>query len=165
VTLRKLYGTAVSLGVAVAILLPIHRGFRSERGDSFPLSWYPMFAHHRPELEDVVYVIGREPDRTRHVIHLRYYSTGGMNTARLQMLRLTRTAKLRAATCQRIAERIAKAKRGPMSRVSEVALVRGTYRLTDYFVKLDKNPLRERVLRSCTVLRESRGNNYEGGRR
>ena len=57
----RIYQWAGMFIVGVCLLLPLDTRFRKPH-DDFPLSWYPMFASKRPDLETPVYAVAIWPD-------------------------------------------------------------------------------------------------------
>jgi hypothetical protein len=154
-TVGRVYAVILSVGMALAICSPLHPRLRGVEGDNFPLSWYPMFSRPREEIETLTYVIGLEQDRTRHIIHYSLYSPGGMNSARHHIRDVARSRKAGRATCKHIAKGVAARQKGPLSRVRTVMIVRGKYRLAEYFGNGNKQPISEVATHTCTVNRES----------
>lgn len=151
--MNKLWGIFVSLAVGLAVLSPIREEWRGVRGDSFPLSWYPMFSRPRPDPESTNYLVGFEKDGTRHIILSALYVPGGMNQARRQLSVLVGSKKTARATCEKAAKAVAKNSSGPLSRVREIRVVRGYFHMKKYFGEGIRTPEREKVFARCAVKR------------
>jgi hypothetical protein len=147
----KSLATAITAGLVVAVFLPVSPAFRGEHGDEFPFSWYPMFAHPRPSLETVYYVLGSGTGGQRRIVHAHYYLKGGMNQARRQIARLVREPRTTQETCERAARRVASDQ--SLSDVKELRVVRGQFDMKKYFSERNKQPEREVTLARCPVLR------------
>ena len=91
--MTKTWAHILAIGLVVAILAPIHESLRGHSGDSFPLSWYPMFSRSRPALEPVTYVLGITASGERHVVHSKHHVQGTMNRARRPLTRLAKRPK------------------------------------------------------------------------
>ncbi len=153
--MKKLLPSLVSLVLVVAILAPVKEEWRGDYGDSFPLSWYPMFSRPRPDPESSYYVVGHDPDGTRHIITSRYYARGGMNQVRRQLGRLARNRRTAMDLCKQIARRVGKVERGALVRVERVRIVRGWFHMKEYFDKGNKAPVREHTYAACRVKRQA----------
>jgi hypothetical protein len=151
--MEKLWGVLVSLSVALAILSPLKEEWRGIRGDSFPLSWYPMFSRPRPDPESTNYIVGIEKDGTRHIIRSDLYVPGGMNQARRQLSTLVSSSKSARETCEKAAKAVARHSSGELRDVRELRLVRGYYHMKKYFGDGIKTPEREQVHARCIVKR------------
>lgn len=154
--MKKLLPSLFSLALVIAILAPLKEEWRGDYGDSFPLSWYPMFSRPRPDPESSYYVVGQDPDGTRHIITSRYYARGGMNAARRQLGRLARNRRTAKDLCAKIAERLAKKNKGSLARVEKVRIVRGWFHMEEYFGKGNKEPVREHTYASCSVKKRAK---------
>ena len=149
--MSKTWAIRLSIALIVVILLPIHKKLRGHRGDSFPLSWYPMFSRPRPALEPVDYVIGVTAEGTRHIVHSRHHVGGPMNRARRQLNRLGKRAKNSKTLCEGVAEKFSRRRRGTMSKVVQVWFVRGRFNLKEYFGDNTQSATKEKILWACQV--------------
>jgi hypothetical protein len=155
-TLARAYAIVFSIGMAAAILSPLHPALRGARHDSFPLSWYPMFSLRRGADEQLTYVVGFDANHTRHIIPSRFYSPGSMNSARKHIDRVAKSATAGPETCKKIATGLADSQSGPWSRITRVKIVRGKFRLRDYFDRRITRPISERTLHACLVDRSEK---------
>jgi hypothetical protein len=137
--------------VCAAVLSPIVQGFREKPRDDFPLSWFPMFAKARPELEKPVYAVAIGAGEEAYVAS-RYWTSGGFNQGASQLIRAASAGsqKLRPL-CERIAKGVAKRAPRGVTAPTEVQIRRGTYSLVTFFGDGDRKPIRESVLVSCPV--------------
>lgn len=160
--MEKAWAIFLTMVLSLATLLPIHEEFRGARGDSFPFSWYPMFSRPRPDPEWSHYVVGKTDKGERVIIPSWYYVKGSMNQARRQLDHLVRDPRTAKETCERAARRVARARRGSMSAVRTVRVVRGYFHMEEYFSKGNKEPVREITYASCRVERDSKPSGEEG---
>ncbi len=149
--MNKTWATILSIGLVLAILAPIHKSLRGKRGDSFPLSWYPMFSRPRPALEPVVYVIGITASGQRHIVHSRHHVRGAMNRARRQVKRLAKRPGTAKKLCEQVADKFAQRRRGTMSEIVQIRVVRGKFDLDRYFKERHKAPASEKIRWACQV--------------
>jgi len=141
----------LTLGLVLAILAPIHPALRGQRGDSFPLSWYPMFSRPRPALESVDYVIALTAAGERHIVHSKHHVRGAMNQARRQLNRLARRGQHAQDLCEQVAQRFSQRRRGTMAEVVQIWFVRGKFDLHQYFTDGPEGPKREKIHWACQV--------------
>jgi hypothetical protein len=145
-------GAAVwTVFVCGAVLSPIVQGFREKPRDDFPLSWFPMFAAARPELETPVYAVAVGGGEHAYVAS-RYWTSGGFNQGASQLIRAAAggTPKLRPL-CERIAAAVAKRPPRGVTAPTELQIRRGTYSLQTFFGENDRTPIREVLLVKCPV--------------
>jgi len=147
----KILANILAVGFILAILSPIHRPLRGARGDSFPLSWYPMFSRPRPALEPVTYVLGITASGERHVVHAKHHVKGAMNRARRQLVRLAKKPKTAKTLCEQVASRFSKRRRGTMTQVVQIWIVRGKFDLDSYFGAGEKAAVSETIRWACQV--------------
>ena len=83
--MHKSISILLSLLLSFALLSPLKKEWRGEDGDSFPLSWYPMFSKPRPNLEGIAYMVGVLSDGSRRVIIANFFVRGPVNQARMQV--------------------------------------------------------------------------------
>ncbi len=145
--------TAFGAAMIAAVLWPIRQNWRQDKRDGFPLSYYPMFSQRRKERVDLVYLVGLTAGGERRLIPYSYAGTGGLNQVRRQIGRLVRTGTA-DVVCEAAARRLAAKNDGPLGDVVTVRVVRGRYRLADYFAG-DKEPLSERIQATCEIGRDS----------
>lgn len=145
----------VIIGVTIfATLTPLVPEWRGRNDDSFPLSWYPMFAKARPAFERPTYVIGRSDAGAREKIDVKWWTTGGFNQGRNM---LTATVKKGPAAmgelCAKVAKKVADKKGKRWAAVEEVAIVSGQYDRAVFFGEGDRTPMSEKTLHACRVPR------------
>jgi hypothetical protein len=150
-TVNKTIVTLLSAVLAFAILSPIKEGWRGIRGDSFPMSWYPMFSRPRGELEKITYMVGMLPDGSRRIIRSGYFVRGPMNQARQHVQKYGRSSSKSMAMCETAAGRMAERMRGPKSRMVQVRLLRGSFSREGYFAEGRKLPAFDVVKAACDV--------------
>ncbi len=149
--MSKTWATILSILLTLAIMAPIHKGLRGARGDSFPLSWYPMFSRPRPALEPVDYVIGITADGERHIVHSKHHVRGTMNRARRQLTRLAKRSATARTLCEQVSEKFGRRRRGKISELVQVRIVRGRFDLKQYFGAGHKAPVSEKIHWACQV--------------
>lgn len=149
--MSKAWAHVLAIGLILAIVAPIHKQLRGSRGDSFPLSWYPMFSRPRPALQPVTYMLGITASGDRHVVHTKHSVRGAMNRARRQLTRLAHKPRTAQTLCDKVAARFAKRRRGTMSEVVQIWLVQGKFDLDSYFADQHKAPVSERIKWACQV--------------
>jgi hypothetical protein len=140
--------TIVVCGVVVS---PVVQGFRDAPRDDFPLSWFPMFARARPDVETPVYAVAIGGGQ-RVAVGVRYWTSGGFNQGATQML-LAAAAGSSALRplCERIAAEVGKHPPAGIESPSEIRILRGSYSRETYFRDGDSKPMREDVLTTCPV--------------
>ena len=150
--MRKSIAILLSLLLTFALLSPLKEEWRGEDGDSFPLSWYPMFSKPRPAQEMIAYMVGVLPDGTRRVIKSNYFVRGNMNQARMHVAKYARQKKTSDELCKRASEKISEKKRGAKSRMRQVRLVRGHFSREAYFGADQELPEKDVVMASCHIM-------------
>jgi hypothetical protein len=152
--MTRLGATVWTVLVCGAVLSPIVQGFRDKPRDDFPLSWFPMFAAARPDLEKPVYAVALGGGEHAFVPSY-YWSAGGFNQGASQLIRVAAAGptKLRPL-CERIAGAVAKRPPRGVSAPTVLQIRRGTYSLETFFGAGDATPISEVVLVSCAVPRE-----------
>jgi hypothetical protein len=148
---NKVMVTLLSAALAFAIMAPIKDGWRGVYGDSFPMSWYPMFSKPRRPLERITYMIGVFPNEKRTVIPSNYFVRGPMNQARRHVAKYGRDSAKSMELCEKAAKRISKMTTGRPSKIVQVRLVRGSFNREDYFGHNKKFPLVDYVKAACDV--------------
>lgn len=145
----------MSLALCVAVLSPMHPAFRNTKTDSYPISYYPMFAKSRPEVERPTWVVGVADDETEHKIHIGYWTTGGFNQGRNQLVAAMKKRDTEGQElCRRIARRVAKDP--TLASVTHLEIRTGSFSRARYFGEGNPEPLTEKVLLSCDVPRAGR---------
>lgn len=151
--LARAYAWLIITGFCFAVLSPLNPDWRGQQDDSFPLSWYPMFASYRPTVESPTYVVGITEAGERRKIDVRYWSSGGFNQARGELVKQIAAGKERAGKlCAKIARNVAT--KHSMKEVVEVQFLRGRFSRDTYFGQGDKTPISEKVLYRCPVERK-----------
>jgi hypothetical protein len=137
-----------------AVLSPLVPAWRGRKDDSFPLSWYPMFASARPAFERPTYVYAWAPDGERAKLDVTWWTSGGFNQGR-NMLTSTLEAGLgpTADLCARLAKKVGEKRGDRWARMAEVRIVRGKYDRMRFFAHGIREPLSEKVLYACSVPR------------
>jgi hypothetical protein len=140
---RILAGGVSALTLA-AVLLPIAENWRAEPRDSFPLSYYPMFALRRSKRTRFSYLLGIDARGGRRPLPYTLAGSGGLNQVRRQINRCVREGRAEAL-CERVAANPALARlAGPFADVVEVRIVTGEFRLGRFY-KGETEPASERV--------------------
>jgi hypothetical protein len=149
--MNRLGATVWTAVVCGAVLSPIVQGFRDTPHDDFPLSWFPMFAAARPDIEKPVYAVAIGGGG-RAFVPSHYWTAGGFNQGAFQLLHAASVGptKLRPL-CERIARAVAKRPLRGVSEPAEVQIRRGAYSLETFFGAGDSTPIWESVLVSCPV--------------
>lgn len=151
--LARVWASVVIVVTCAASISPLFPSLRGREGDSFPLSWYPMFAKERPEYERPTYVFGTTPKGDRVKVDVSYWSSGGFNQGRNELTTTVRAGAERIdAMCERIAAKVAERNKKPLRKVTEVSVAVGTYDRKAWFAG-DEKPLRERIVTTCPVVR------------
>lgn len=142
----------ISALICLAVLSPIRQGFAARPVDDFPLSWFPMFARPRPELESPVYAVAVEPNGARHKLVQSWWTSGGFNQGATQMLRAASSGQAALdEMCGRIAKKVARKRLPEHAAVTEVHILKGSYSREAYFRDGDRAPVRERRLARCPL--------------
>lgn len=146
------YSIAVTVLVCGAVLSPIYQGFLPDPVDDFPLSWYPMFARPRPELEHPVYVVAVDPDGTRHKVGQAWWTSGGFNQGATQLIQAANAGDSRTIPlCARIATRIGRRRPAEYEAATEIRILEGAYSRERWFRDGDHTPEREKVVQRCPI--------------
>ncbi len=135
----------VSVFIIALILSPIMENWASKPKDSFPLSYYPMFSKKRKATYGLYYFVGYDSAQNRYKIPYKIAGTGGFNQVRRQIKKEARSDRADVFTLK-VAERIARKKGYPYSKLVRIELVKGYYHLENYFLKKDTLPVHERKL-------------------
>jgi len=150
---RSLAG-GVSLLTLAAVLLPIVENWRRPPKDSFPLSYYPMFAAKRGATARCTYLIGSDAAGGRHCLPYELIGPGGLNQIRRQLRQIAKRGH-GPAVCATVAARVAHSQPGPGPDLVSIQLVTGEYSLTSYCAGR-REPLRERIVADAVVPRVTR---------
>lgn len=144
----RLYQWASMLLVGVCLLLPLDKRFRKPH-DDFPLSWYPMFASKRPDLEKPIYAVATWADGHEAKITTGTWTTGGFNEGRTQLANAVKQGK---APAERFCQRIAKGVKGRSSfkGAERVEIRFAKIRKEDWFLN-GKVPTEARLIVGCRV--------------
>jgi len=151
--MTRLGATVWTVLVCGAVLSPIVQSFRDTPRDDFPLSWFPMFAAARPEVEKPVYAVAVGGTEQAFVAS-RYWTSGGFNQGASQLIRAASRSGALRPLCERIAGAVAKKPPRGVSAPTEVQIRRGWYSLQTFFGENDRTPIREVVLVTCPVVVE-----------
>jgi hypothetical protein len=128
----------------LAVASPVWQNWRDVPRDSFPLSYYPMFSQDRGQTVDVIHIVGFDSERTRHVIPITFAGDGGFNQVRKQINRTYAQGRLQSM-CEQVGRRLTASEADPYADIVEVLIVRGTFKISDYFAG-KKHAVREEVL-------------------
>lgn len=118
--------------VVLLTMLPIVENYRDKPRDSFPLSYYPMFSKQRDDTQRLTYIIGTDGKGEKHFIHYKYAGTGGMNQVRKQIRKARRVGQA-DELCERIAREVARRGKGSLAKIRKVEIVKGEFRLSDFY--------------------------------
>jgi hypothetical protein len=151
VRVDRAWAWAVIVVASLATASPLVPALRGHKGDSFPLSWFPMFAGERPVYETPTYVVGLTPSGGRVKVDVSFWTTGGFNQGR-NMLTTAVKQHTVAALCDRIAKRVARHGRPEHADVTELVVVKGSYDRAKFFGG-DRTPLIENTITRCPVVR------------
>lgn len=145
-------GRSLAAGISVlaiaAVLAPIIENWRALPKDSFPLSYYPMFAAKRGATARCTYLIGLDADGGRRCLPHTLAGTGGLNQVRRQLNRAGKR-KDRAAICRKVAARVGK-NRMLYPDIVAVRFMAGEYCLKSYCAGV-RAPLTETILAEAPV--------------
>lgn len=144
--MERWVGIVVSVGLIAATALPVVRD--PTRGDSFPLSTYPMFAAKKSTRMSFEYGIAWFADGSRREVEPGHVSNGEVMQARMSFQTAVRRRTL-PALCARIAERVAADP--DFAGAVRIELVRGTHDALAYLVGGVRGP--EKRLHQCEVPR------------
>ena len=142
----------ISVALCAVVLSPIRQGFAAKPVDDFPLSWFPMFARPRPEVESPVYAVAVEPSGARHKLSQSWWTSGGFNQGATQMIRAAAAGQAALdEMCARIAKKVQRKARPEHVQVAEVHIYKGSYSREAYFRDNNRAPIRERRLARCAL--------------
>lgn len=125
------------------VLSPILQNWAKKPKDSFPLSYYPMFAKKRSQNYGLYYVVGLDTLGKRIRIPYKLAGTGGFNQVRRQINR-ARKKEGGLPFLKKTANRIAENKSKFYGSLAALELVKGYYPLEGYFLNNDTLPILER---------------------
>ncbi|MEM7380506.1 MAG: hypothetical protein AAF361_04830 [Bacteroidota bacterium] len=134
--------SAVFLGIVIS---PIAQNWARKPKDSFPLSYYPMFAKKRSENYGLYYVVGHDTLGNKSRIPYRLLGTGGFNQVRRQINRAPKTES-GIPLLKKVAQTIAHKDKGLYEKLARLELVKGYYHLENYFLHKDTIPVLERKI-------------------
>jgi hypothetical protein len=137
----KRLAAAIMGGTLVAVLAPLRENWRKPPRDGFPFSYYPMFSFARRKTYRVYHLQAVTADGHRRPLHYSYGGAGGLNATRRQLRRLARAGRGQEV-CAEAARRLRERSFEGLEDVVAVELVRGTYRIADYFAG-QTEPVRE----------------------
>lgn len=150
----KIPALVVMLVASIAVITPLNPDWRGRNDDSFPLSWYPMFAKERPDLERPTYVIATGPDKQRQKLDVQWWTHGGFNQGRNMLTELVKAGPdALDRFCTRLAKKVSKKKGDDWAELTAVKVVVGQYDRRTFFQEGDRRPLREKVVYACEVPR------------
>ncbi len=142
----------ISVLVVLIVLSPVVENWRKKPRDSFPLSYFPMFAEkRRPEMK-VTYLVGLDGAGNRHKVPYNFAGNGGLNQVRKQIAAKVRRGEAEDL-CGKVAQKLALRESKPYADLAEVRIVTGKYSLDGYFTG-DKSPQGEVVHASCPIVRK-----------
>lgn len=149
----KRLAAAIMGGTLLAVLAPLRENWRNPPRDGFPFSYYPMFSFARRKTYRVYHLQAVTADGRRRPLHYSYGGAGGLNATRRQMRRLARAGR-GDEVCAKAARRLERRSREDLGDVVAVELVRGTYRIADYFAG-QTEPVREVVYATHAMERDA----------
>lgn len=149
--ISRMWAWVMVIVATLATASPLVPQLRGHKGDSFPLSWFPMFAKERPAVESPTYVVGTTESGDRVKVDVSFWTSGGFNQGR-NMLTTEVKRKRADAMCATIAKSVARRGRGVHKRVVELWIVRGTYDRARFFGG-DEAPITEKLIARCPVNR------------
>ncbi len=146
-TATRWYGLIVTLVAAVAVAWPL--AWHPARGDSFPLSTYPMFAQRRKDARlHLDYVVATSADGRRRHVPPELVASPEVMQAIVSVQRAVGRGEA-PILCREVAARLAG--RGDYRGFDQVQVIAGDHKAIDYFVRGDRG--RERTLATCAIAR------------
>ncbi|MEM6264594.1 MAG: hypothetical protein AAGI38_18930, partial [Bacteroidota bacterium] len=147
----KTGATLVSVVLLLAVASPIVENWKKKPKDSFPLSYYPMFAKKREAHYSEYHLVGYDSQKNRHVIPYKYVGTGGFNQVRRQVIKRCKSDEAEVLG-KSVAKRLAASKDPRLRNLDRVEVVKATYHLENYFFNQQPDPVEEIVFASipCT---------------
>jgi hypothetical protein len=143
---HRLVGIVVSVLAIAATAFPVV--LDPVKGDSFPLSTYPMFAMKRATKQSFEYAVALTETGERRRIRPRHVANHEVMQARMTFQHAVRDKTL-PALCERIAARVARDPK--LADVATIRIVRGTHDALDFLIRDVRGP--ERTLQECRVKR------------
>ncbi len=151
----KLLPALFSAVLSGAVVWPILQNWRETPKDSFPFSYYPMFSAKRGKLTRVTYLAGLDAAGAGHPLPYTLAGTGGLNQVRRQVNRAVREGR-EAELSETVARNVARSREESLADVEVVRIIKGSYRLSDYFAG-HRRAFSERVVAEAKVPRDSEG--------
>lgn len=146
-TFTRWFGLGVTVVTMVAVAWPL--AWHPVRGDSFPLSTYPMFASRRPGAKLYLeYLVATGPDGARRHVPPELIA----NHEVIQAIVTVQQAVSRGdakGLCTRVAARVARDRR--FDRMDTLSVIGGNHAAVDYLVRGLHGT--ERVLAKCAIAR------------
>ncbi|MEM0940130.1 MAG: hypothetical protein AAGI25_10125 [Bacteroidota bacterium] len=139
-----------SITLLLVTLSPIAQNWVKKPKDSFPLSYYPMFAKKRSQNYGLYYVVGEDTLGQRMKIPYKLSGTGGFNQVRRQINR-ARKNKGGLPFLKKTAHTISKKEPGLYGRLTSLELVKGYYSLERYFLYNNTLPILERKIATYKI--------------
>ena len=141
----KTQALVFSIAITVVVLSPVAENWAKNPKDSFPLSYYPMFAKKRSENYGLYYVVGQDTLGQRTRIPYKLAGTGGFNQVRRQINKARKTEG-GVPFLQKVASNLAKKEKDLYGKLMTLELVKGYYPLEGYFLNNDTIPVLERKI-------------------
>ena len=149
-TFTRWYGLVVTIVTLVAVAWPLT--WHPLRGDSFPLSTYPMFASRRPGAKLYLeYLVATGPGDARRHVPPELIA----NHEVIQAMVTVHAAVVRGDSrglCARVAAKVARDDR--FDRMDTVSVMAGNHAAVDYLVRGIRGT--ERVIATCPIVRGPR---------
>lgn len=146
----KTQALVFSIAIVLVVLSPIVQNWANNPKDSFPLSYYPMFAKKRTENYGLYYVVGLDTLGQRTRIPYKLAGTGGFNQVRRQINKARKTEG-GIPFLQKVARNIAKKEPELYTTLVGLELIKGYYHLEGYFIKNDTLPVLERKIATFKI--------------
>ncbi len=148
--LSKTRAAVFSIAISAVVLSPIVQNWVEKPKDSFPLSYYPMFAKKRSENYGLHYVVGQDTLGRRTRIHYKLAGTGGFNQVRRQINK-ARKKQGGVPFLEKVANNLSKKESDLYGRLVSLELVKGYYPLEGYFLNNDTIPVLERKIATYKI--------------
>lgn len=139
---QALWFSAVLLAL---VLYPVKENWAKTHKDSFPLSYYPMFATKRSNNYGLYYVVGKDTTGNAIKIPYKLIGEGGFNQVRRQITR-ARKRENGIPFLKKVAVKIAMKEPRLYAKLNTLQLVKGYYSLEGYFIENDTLPVLERII-------------------
>ncbi|MEM8508822.1 MAG: hypothetical protein AAF717_13380 [Bacteroidota bacterium] len=146
----KTQALVFSITMVLVVLSPIAQNWAKRPKDSFPLSYYPMFAKKRTQNYGLYYVVGRDTLGQRTRIPYKLAGTGGFNQVRRQINKARKTEG-GIPFLQKVARNIAKKAPELYTILVGLELIKGYYHLEGYFIENDTLPVLERKIATFKI--------------